>query len=98
MFKDKTVLELGAGCDTGDGRGVVNVQELDWNDTEELQNVLEEDDMPDFIIGSDLVYDPDLLPALVRVLEGLLLLSHQRALIASTIRNPETFRQFEDLL
>lgn len=61
------------------------VETLCWGDHENF----EERCTADVILGADLVYDPEVVPALVATLAALL--AHGgTAYIASTIRNPET--------
>ena len=74
------------------------VEALDWTEASEesLRHISSETDV---IIAADVVYDPSVVPALVRVLS--ILLEHgdgSRALIAATIRNPLTLQTFLDSL
>ncbi|PVU86417.1 hypothetical protein BB560_006731 [Smittium megazygosporum] len=73
----------------------VKVQLLDWLYPDQLQAVPE---VYDVIIGSDLVYDPDIIPNLINVLESLLTDTKQIAYITSTVRKSETFNTFIELL
>ncbi|KAJ7757469.1 hypothetical protein B0H16DRAFT_665219 [Mycena metata] len=71
---------------------------LDPNDIAPLTSLLREEVDADLILGADIVFDPNLIPALVAVLR-LALESHSRprtALIALTIRNPATTQKFTD--
>jgi predicted nicotinamide N-methyase len=56
------------------------VEELDWED------VLEQDQLADVVLGADIVYDSRIIPALVATLIRLLSQSGV-AYIVSTIRN-----------
>jgi len=58
-----------------------------------LHSVLHDEIKPDLVLGADLVFDPDLIPALV----GTLCIAMQHgaeALIALTVRNEDTFSKF----
>eukprot|EP00047_Mylnosiga_fluctuans_P010864 m.18334 g.18334 ORF g.18334 m.18334 type:complete len:350 (+) comp3328_c0_seq1:39-1088(+) len=68
---------------------------LDWS----LLAPGELDDLqPDVIVAADIVYDADLFPGLVNVLEGLLSRPGSVAYIACTVRNVATTAQFIGLL
>ena len=73
----------------------VDVQPLDWLDPGAADGWLPAAD-PDVLLGSDLVYDRDIIPALVQVLARLLRAPGRlrTALIASTQRNQATLDQF----
>ncbi|KAJ1650677.1 hypothetical protein IWQ61_008579 [Dispira simplex] len=49
------------------------------------------------VLGADLVYDPTIIPALVRVLQSLARVECT-IVIASTLRNPQTFAGFQEAL
>ncbi|CAL8289104.1 unnamed protein product [Boreogadus saida] len=87
---------LGEGPAGGaEGGGVVRVEELDWESVSEerLREI-----GADTVIASDVVYDPDLLPGLVRLLSVVLRCSSPAApqvFICSPIRNPDTYNSFK---
>lgn len=80
----------------------VHLQSLDWLDvhdgegeaTATLRNI-----SPTLILGADIIFDPDMIPALVSTIASAL---HARpageshALIASTVRNASTYGMFLD--
>ncbi|KAJ7157089.1 hypothetical protein C8R46DRAFT_1165547 [Mycena filopes] len=71
---------------------------LDPDGIAPLTSLLHEELDADLILGADLVFDPDLITALVAVLR-LSLQSNSRprtALIALTVRNPTTMQKFTD--
>ncbi|XP_068102931.1 protein-lysine N-methyltransferase EEF2KMT [Hyperolius riggenbachi] len=77
----------------------LSVMELDWDSiTEQQLSRLE----ADVIIASDVVYDPDIVTSFTKVLCKLLLCRkvnrHPELLIASTIRNSETYKLFQTKL
>lgn len=73
----------------------VGVCELDWYAPEGSDGTL---GAPDLIIGSDLVYDPALLPPLTSTLSHLLEKDASlTAILACTIRTEDTFETFVDL-
>ncbi|KAL1475314.1 hypothetical protein MTO96_019979 [Rhipicephalus appendiculatus] len=95
LLRGKRILELGCGI------GLTGIVEnLKWNGVTECHarvetlhwgehESFEERCTADIILGADLVYDPEVVPALVVTLAALL--AHGgTAYIASTIRNPET--------
>ncbi|KAJ7492140.1 hypothetical protein FB451DRAFT_518234 [Mycena latifolia] len=73
---------------------------LDADGIAPLTSLLNDEIDPDLILGADIVFDPDLIPALVAVLR----LSLQArattrprcALVALTVRNPTTMQKFVD--
>ncbi|XP_006637368.2 protein-lysine N-methyltransferase EEF2KMT isoform X1 [Lepisosteus oculatus] len=83
----------------GPGTPAVSVAELDWDAAapEQLEGF-----QADTVIASDVVYDPGVICALVGLLLKLLKLPVQSrspdVYIASTIRNPETYRLFKSEL
>jgi len=86
--------------DEGDGGGAcaVAAAHLDWMSVSavELRSMAKE---VDFVLAADVVYEPAVVPGLVRVLAGLILdedgISRPvEALVAATLRNPATLRLF----
>ncbi|XP_066498354.1 protein-lysine N-methyltransferase EEF2KMT isoform X2 [Hoplias malabaricus] len=77
----------------------VCVEELDWDnvDEEELQRI-----GADTVIAADVVYDPEMLGALVRLLAKLLAFKTEErppeVYVASTVRNPDTYDCFRNEL
>ncbi|KAI2666334.1 Protein-lysine N-methyltransferase EEF2KMT [Labeo rohita] len=81
----------------GDGNSAsVCVEELDWENVsdEQLQRI-----QANTIIAADVVYDPDIIACLVRLLSRLLNYKvqekHPDVYIASTVRNPQTYDCFK---
>ncbi|KAK2832970.1 hypothetical protein Q5P01_016859 [Channa striata] len=77
----------------------VSVEELDWTTvTEEQIQKME----VDTVIAADVVYDPDVVASLVKLLSNILRWSSAecapKILICSTIRNPETYSGFKQQL
>ncbi|XP_045485955.1 protein-lysine N-methyltransferase EEF2KMT isoform X2 [Pieris rapae] len=73
-----------------DGK-LIRVMMLDWNDIDQI----EVPDIPDIIIGADIVYDPYILEPLCKVLQSFFLRNKSiSAFIACVIRNEETFNKF----
>ncbi|KAK3553092.1 hypothetical protein QTP86_031363 [Hemibagrus guttatus] len=77
------------------GAGVsVRVEELDWEQAqqEELQKIGAET-----VIAADVVYDPELVGCLVRLLEKLVKVPKKapEVYVSSTIRNPGTYTSFK---
>jgi Lysine methyltransferase len=69
----------------GSGR----VDALDW------ENPVEGEELPDLVLGADIVYDSRIIPALVTTLVKLL--SHAGvAYIVSTIRNSNSFQKYKE--
>ncbi|XP_058627514.1 protein-lysine N-methyltransferase EEF2KMT isoform X2 [Onychostoma macrolepis] len=81
-------------CD--DNSASVCVEELDWENVsdEQLQRI-----QANTIIAADVVYDPDVIACLVRLLSMLLNCKvqekHPNVYIASTVRNPQTYDSFK---
>ncbi|XP_026217677.1 protein-lysine N-methyltransferase EEF2KMT isoform X2 [Anabas testudineus] len=77
----------------------VSVEELDWTTVTEEQIKLME---ADTVIAADVVYDPEIIEILVKLLSRILKCwSAERLpeiLICSTIRNPETYSSFKQQL
>ncbi|GFV50191.1 protein-lysine N-methyltransferase EEF2KMT [Trichonephila clavipes] len=70
---------------------VIEQHELFWSDiTEKEANLF----YPDVILGADIVFDIDTIGSLVLALKILLIKESACALIASTVRNPETNNKF----
>ncbi|KAJ7044966.1 putative methyltransferase-domain-containing protein [Mycena alexandri] len=91
-------------CNLSSSHPDVRCRFLDWaaaldpDGIAPLTSLLREELDADLILGADIVFDPDLIPALVAVLR-LALASNSRprtALIALTIRNPATTQKFTD--
>ncbi|XP_069762400.1 protein-lysine N-methyltransferase EEF2KMT isoform X1 [Narcine bancroftii] len=80
-------------------REKVNIVRLDWGEvTQEQISELQSD----IIIATDIIYDPEVIPNLVSVLQKLLVATPGRktkassvVYLASTVRNPETYHQFK---
>ncbi|NP_001417875.1 protein-lysine N-methyltransferase EEF2KMT isoform 2 [Danio rerio] len=74
----------------------VSVEELDWENVsdEQLQRI-----QANTIIAADVVYDPDIIACLVRLLSRLLNCkveeNHPDVYVASTVRNPQTYECFK---
>ncbi|NXG02063.1 EF2KT methyltransferase, partial [Sakesphorus luctuosus] len=72
------------------------VAELDWGSVTEKQL---EGLQPDIVIAADVVYDPEIILALIGLLQKLSSCRADRAapevFFASTIRNPDTFQLFQ---
>ena len=67
---------------------------LDWETFSE-----EEEVEADLVLGADIVFDPELLPSLVRTVRTLLARrGDSRALVACCVRNQQTFSLFLSLL
>ncbi|KAK7167625.1 hypothetical protein R3I94_001881 [Phoxinus phoxinus] len=77
----------------------VNVEELHWENVseEQLQRI-----QANTIIAADVVYDPDIIACLVKLLSRLLNCkvqeNHPDVYIASTVRNPQTYDCFKEEL
>ncbi|XP_077068722.1 protein-lysine N-methyltransferase EEF2KMT [Siphateles boraxobius] len=77
----------------------VSVEELHWENVsdEQLQRL-----QANTIIAADVVYDPDIIACLVKLLSRLLNCkvqeNHPDVYIASTVRNPETYDCFKEQL
>lgn len=70
----------------------MNVEQLDWQDFSEEQLAVYR---PDYIIAADVLYDPGLVDACLKVVSQVLERNPACvALIASTIRNENTFAHF----
>ncbi|KAM3917608.1 protein-lysine N-methyltransferase EEF2KMT [Leptodactylus fuscus] len=78
---------------------VLSVTELDWESVTEQELVNLEADL---VIASDVVYDPEILTSFSRVLKKLFHCTkagnNLEVYVASTIRNPETYRLFQTTL
>ncbi|XP_029015026.1 protein-lysine N-methyltransferase EEF2KMT isoform X2 [Betta splendens] len=73
----------------------ISVEELDWRTvTDEHIKHLD----ADVVIAADVVYDPDIVESLVKILSSILKVLSSEVLICSTIRNPETYRVFKQQL
>ncbi|XP_040919067.1 protein-lysine N-methyltransferase EEF2KMT isoform X2 [Toxotes jaculatrix] len=77
----------------------VSVEELDWTTATEEQF---KQIGADTVIAADVVYDPDIVGSLVKLLSQILRSSSSEVLpevlICSTIRNPETYSSFKQQL
>ncbi|KAM3597409.1 uncharacterized protein V6R79_004174 [Siganus canaliculatus] len=72
-----------------------SVEELDWTTaTEERLRQFR----ADTVIAADVVYDPDVVLSLVKLLDRILTCSSPEILICSTIRNQETYSGFKQQL
>ncbi|CAL8275208.1 unnamed protein product [Lota lota] len=82
------------GC--AEAGGVVSVEELDWESVSEerLREI-----GADTVIASDVVYDPDIISGLVKLLSMILRCASPGGLpqvfICSSIRNPDTYNSFK---
>nr|CDI53460.1 conserved hypothetical protein [Melanopsichium pennsylvanicum 4] len=90
---------------------IAEIRELDWLElSAERQQSQQRDDLPTInflaeakptlILAADVVYDPNLIDPLVETIRACLEAGTRtcRALVASTIRNPETYSAFEKSL
>ena len=76
----------------------VTVSELDWFwSANEIVSKLEQE-RPDYVIGSDIVYDPKIIPDLIRVFRLCLSTLDCGIIIVCSIRNDETIKEFEQRL
>ena len=76
----------------------VNVAELDWFSSDgEIIDQLNKY-KPDYVIGSDIVYDPSIIPDLLRVFKLCLSTLDCGLIIVCAIRNEDTIKQFEQQL
>ena len=67
---------------------------LDWETFSEAEEV-----EADLVLGADIVFDPEVLPSLVRTVRTLLARrGDSRALVACCVRNQQTFSLFLSLL
>ncbi|XP_056870422.1 protein-lysine N-methyltransferase EEF2KMT [Takifugu flavidus] len=74
---------------------LVSVEELDWMAvTEEQIKQIE----ADVIIAADVVYDPDVVPSLMKLLSNLLRCSAPQVIICSAVRKQETYGGFKQQL
>lgn len=98
-------------CNASASHPAVHYRPLDWSDALDppasspnstnsasapLKSMLMEEVRADVIIGADLVFDPNLIPALVGTLSIALAMGTAEALIALTVRNEATLRAFLD--
>ncbi|KAJ3845499.1 putative methyltransferase-domain-containing protein [Lentinula raphanica] len=93
-------------CNISSTHKSVEFRTLDWEDVSRpnvgiLKTLLRDEIKPDIILGADIVFDPALVPPLVALIRLALQLGSESntqglALIALTIRNPETFQYFLD--
>lgn len=70
----------------------MHLQPLNWLevDSNTLDSIA-----PTLILGADIIFDPDMIPALVSTIKcALQYHQHSQALIASTIRNEATYALF----
>lgn len=94
------------GLDSSESR--VQIKELDWLElSAERQQSQQRDDLPTvsflaeakpaLILAADVVYDPDLIDPLVETIRACLEAGTRecQALVASTIRNPDTYAAFK---
>ncbi|NXE08814.1 EF2KT methyltransferase, partial [Lophotis ruficrista] len=73
----------------------VVVAELDWGSVTESQLL---DLQPDVVVAADVVYDPEIILALIGMLQKLSAFRDGKppeVYIASTVRNPDTYRLFQ---
>lgn len=76
----------------------VNVSELDWfSSANEIVSQLERI-RPDYVIASDIVYDPKIIPDLIRVFRLCLSTLDCGIIVVCSIRNEETIKEFEQRL
>ncbi|TFY71174.1 hypothetical protein EVG20_g1823 [Dentipellis fragilis] len=89
-------------CNSSSRHQNISVRSLDWTDamdadrTPHLQRVLDEID-PDIILGADIVYHPDIIPALVATLKLALETKserHREVFLVLTVRNESTLERF----
>uniref|UniRef100_A0A3Q3XJ48 Uncharacterized protein n=1 Tax=Mola mola TaxID=94237 RepID=A0A3Q3XJ48_MOLML len=73
----------------------VSVQEVDWAAAteEQLKQI-----RADSVIAADVVYDPDVVYGLVKLLSDILRWSSPDVIVCSTVRNPETYGGFKQQL
>ncbi|GAA93630.1 uncharacterized protein L969DRAFT_91295 [Mixia osmundae IAM 14324] len=97
---EQVLLRLQANVDLNDVASNVCIQKLDWCQPE-LPRILPNAPKRLLILGADIVYDPALCRPLAKCIHQLLSLSSVesgQALIASTVRNPQTLQTFRDAL
>ncbi|KEF57093.1 uncharacterized protein A1O9_07283 [Exophiala aquamarina CBS 119918] len=95
----QTNADLNKANDTLHGHNPPQVQQLDWTDQSELEQVLRDARKDciryDLVIGADITYHPDILRPLAELLKTLSDVNPGlQILISSTIRNVHTFSQF----
>ncbi|CAF3265184.1 unnamed protein product [Rotaria sp. Silwood2] len=74
----------------------IKIEELDWNQYSIDEN---NQDCFNFILATDVVYDPSVIESLVKVIKILLQMNKQcSAYIANAIRNESTYNQFRQSL
>ncbi|XP_073351360.1 protein-lysine N-methyltransferase EEF2KMT isoform X2 [Pagrus major] len=73
----------------------VSVEEMDWTAAteEQIKQI-----GPDAVIAADVVYDPEVVGSLVKLLSKILNCSSAEVFICSTIRNQETYSGFKQQL
>lgn len=85
-------------CNSKNRNRNVSVSELDWfSSASEITSKLEKE-RPDYVIGSDIVYDPKIIPDLIRVFRLCLSTLDCGIIIVCSIRNEETIKEFEQRL
>ncbi|XP_067941523.1 protein-lysine N-methyltransferase EEF2KMT-like [Watersipora subatra] len=74
---------------------IPNVEEIDWNIASAAASSPSQLHGLDIILAADVVFDKELIPSLVKCIEKLVSSNSQcQVLIASTIRNPDTYASF----
>lgn len=74
---------------------LTGVMNLDWDNLPKISKI----EIPDVVIGADIVYDPSILQPLCNVLQKLSVLNSQLEIyICSVIRNEVTINKFLECL
>eukprot|EP00466_Bigelowiella_natans_P002900 jgi/Bigna1/70335/fgenesh1_pg.11_\ len=90
------VRDKSGGAECFDAESGLTVSKLDWCSYEEEEVCVYP---PDVVIGSDLVYSPDIIPGLINVLETCIKKARVEAIyLVNMLRNLETYSLFQTLL
>lgn len=94
-LKTKSTIKKSSKC----RNKTVNVTDLDWFSSNDLIVEKLNKIKPDYLIGADIVYDPKIIPDLIRVFKLCLsTLDSIGIIIVCSIRNEETIKEFEQKL
>ncbi|XP_062507802.1 protein-lysine N-methyltransferase EEF2KMT-like isoform X2 [Corticium candelabrum] len=88
-----TLLQENVTLNLPDDHHVVCVKTIDWTDND----AIDVSDDFDLMLAADVVYDPDIIVHLVQTLAACIRRPDKQAvaLVASTVRNSDTYTQFE---